>query len=82
MIAPRPEGDELLDYVERRGWLAMVTEWVTGPQPRAMAVVACGPDGNQRCYEASSTTSTNALGMAIHKARAGEDFGPDKELLK
>ena len=75
MIDPRPEDDALLDYVERRGWLAMVTEWRRGPQPRAMAVVACGPDGEQRCYEASSTTSTNALGMAIRMARAVEDFG-------
>ena len=81
MIDPRPEDDALLKYVDSRGWFAMVTERGAGPQPHAMAVVACGPDGNQRCYEASSTTSTNALGMAIDKARAVEDFGTDKSLL-
>lgn len=74
---PRPEDDALLDYVDQRGWFAMVTEWQIGPQPRAMAFVACGPDGEQRCYEAQSETSTTALGMAIHKARSIEDFGPN-----
>lgn len=76
MNDPRPDDDALLDYVDGRGWLAMVTEWCVGPQPRAMAVVACGPDGAQRCYEAAAETSTTALGMAIGKARSFEDVGP------
>jgi hypothetical protein len=77
MDDPRPEDDALLNYVDSRGWFAMVTEWLTGPQPRAMAFVACGPDGAQRCYDAAAETSTAALGMAIGKARSIEDFGPN-----
>lgn len=73
----RPDDEPLLDYVDGRGWIAMVTEWTVGPQPRAMAVVACGDDdGGWRCYESASDISTAALAMAIDKARSVEDFGP------
>lgn len=62
----------LFDDVERRGWFAMVTEWQVGPQPRAMAVVACGDDGAQRCYEAEAETEADALTKAIRAAELGE----------
>lgn len=57
--------------IDARDWYAFVTSWGDG----ASAVVACGPDGAQRCYEADGETMTDALRRAMDLARAGEGMG-------
>lgn len=66
--------DRLMDVIDARGWVSMVTAWPL--QRWASAVVAAGPDGAQRCYEAEADTEVEALSRAFHKARTAEDFAP------
>lgn len=55
--------EDLMGDIDRRGWLAMATEAIYLPEP--LAFVAVGPDGEQRCYEATGATVADALAAAL-----------------
>lgn len=63
--------EQLFAEIERNNGYGMVTEWQVGPEPRALAFVACGADLS-RVYEAAGPTMTSALSRAVQKARHDE----------